>query len=193
MVEYLRNKSLMSVSHPDDKILPQMINLIISSRDDNTNINMNTIRAEVRVLMDVQKENAIRELAKSIFYQKSFQHIVVLSNEYYKATGQTIGMFIEKTFRRSAFTILNIAIYAKYPEFYYASVLKKSKKIRESHKFLLSSCIMLSCETHMIYIKRRFKREYGKSLRNWISGETWGHYKYALYELIGEKRSIHYE
>lgn len=77
--------------------------------------------------------------------------------------------------------------------FYYANVLKKCKKFRKTFTLLLSSCIMLSCETHMIYIKTRFRREYGKTLRDWISGETCGHYKYALYELIGEKRSNYYK
>lgn len=117
MIDYLRNKSQLSSSHPDYKILPQLIRLINSTRDENANINMNTIRAEVLVLMDAQRNSAVRELAKSFFYEKSFKHIAVLSNEYYKASGQSIGTFIENTFQRNAFTILYIAIYAKYPKY----------------------------------------------------------------------------
>lgn len=188
MVEFLKTKSLQSSNHPDINVLPQMIRLITSSRDTNNNINMNTIRTQVRVFMEVQTDYSLKELAKSIFYENSFEHILVLSDEYQKVTGKTIGSFIENTFKRSAFTILNIAIYSKFPNFYFASVLRKSMKGIGTRSFLLSSCVLLSCETNMILVKHRFKREYGKSLRSWIKGDTSGYYKYALYELIGEKR-----
>lgn len=38
-------------------------------------------------------------------------------------------------------------------------------------------------------IKAAYERLYGKSLKSWIKGDTSGHYKHALYALVGEQRS----
>jgi len=40
----------------------------------------------------------------------------------------------------------------------------------------------------MTEIKATFERLFGESLRSFISGDTSGDYKYALYALIGEQR-----
>lgn len=38
-------------------------------------------------------------------------------------------------------------------------------------------------------IKAAFEGLYGKSLKSWIKGDTSGHYKHALYALVGVQRS----
>lgn len=68
--------------------------------------------------------------------------------------------------------------------------------------------IVTRCEIDLNDIKSAFEQKYGKSLRSWIKvgliifflqlfsfhaatlqGDTSGHYKHALYVLIGEQRS----
>ena len=50
-------------------------------------------------------------------------------------------------------------------------------------------CLKLYFQIDMADIKTAFERMYGKSLKSWIKGDTSGHYKHALYALVGEQRS----
>lgn len=167
-----------------------MIALINSIRDDNTSIvNFNSVNTDVHILNSVDSDFRVKDQAKTIFYERSFNHIAAMSNQFQSHSEQSIGSFIEKNLNAYFLSIINIAIYSKYPVYYISSVLKKSMKGLGTDEFLLTSCVLLTCETIMAEVKLRFKNDTGKSLRSWIKDDTSGHYKYALYELIGEKRS----
>lgn len=49
--------------------------------------------------------------------------------------------------------------------------------------------IVTRSEIDLADIKQVFEQVFNDSLRNWIKGDTSGHYKHALYALINEERS----
>ncbi|XP_073831772.1 annexin B11 [Musca autumnalis] len=72
---------------------------------------------------------------------------------------------------------------------YFASRLHKSMAGIGTNDKQLIRVIITRCEIDMADIKAAFERMYGKSLKSWIKGDTSGHYKHALYALVGEQRS----
>lgn len=159
-----------------------------------------------------------KEMAKQIFYTKNFQHIKALCYEYKKRLDSTTSIgggsstncsckiqgisssrcgdrrchsmqnLIEKTFVHNKFMLLNIVTYAINPVSYFSDVLRRSMKGLGTNSKLLSATIILRCEIDMLDIKVEFQKFNGDTLRNWIRDDTSGYYKYALYELINEKR-----
>lgn len=72
---------------------------------------------------------------------------------------------------------------------YFASQFKKSMQGLGTNDRQLIRLMITRCEIDLHDIKVAFERKYGQTLRSYVSGDTSGHYKYALYALMGEKRS----
>lgn len=146
---------------------------------------------DVNLMVNLTKDKIDKEMAKYIFYTKTFQHIKALCIEYQKRTnGNTIQNLIDKTFVQNKFMLMNIVGYALNPVTYFVAVLRRSMKGLGTNSKLLSATIVMRCEIDMADVKVEFKKISGDTLRNWIRDDTSGYYKYALYELIGEKRKF---
>lgn len=72
---------------------------------------------------------------------------------------------------------------------FFASRLHKSMAGIGTNDNQLIRLIVTRCEIDLEDIKIVYEKLYGKSLKSWIKGDTSGHYKHALYALIGEQRS----
>lgn len=150
---------------------------------------MNAVSRDVDILKASFYGNGPKELARFIFSTEAFIHIAAVLEEFVKLTNINIDVFIKTTFEKDFLLMTNISRYAMNPAKYFASLLKRSMKGLGTDEFLLSCVILWRCEIDMIDVKREFELANGKTLKEWIRGDTSGHYKYALYALIGEQRS----
>lgn len=134
-----------------------------------------------------------KQIVKNIFHYKSFAHIKAVCEEYSSRNGGTsIQDQIQKAYTYSFANdnIYNCFIkFATKPVYYHSYCLKKSMKNLGTNDRLLSHIVVRRSEIDMMDVKKEFLRLYGESLRTWVKGDTSGHYKYALYKLIGEYRS----
>lgn len=71
---------------------------------------------------------------------------------------------------------------------FFASQLKKSMQGAGTNDRQLIRLMITRCEIDLQDIKIAFERKYGKTLRSYVSGDTSGDYKYALYALMGENK-----
>lgn len=101
----------------------------------------------------------------------------------------TLPEVIDKLYGTQSYLIKNIISYAQNPIHFHA------KKIVESKKFILKNIsyfnllILLSCEINIMNVKMAFEQANEKSMRSFLKKYASGHYKYALYQLIGEEKS----
>jgi len=70
---------------------------------------------------------------------------------------------------------------------YFADRLHKSMKGAGTKDSTLIRVMVSRCEIDMVQIKQQFQAQYGKSLENWIEGDTSGDYKRALLALCGRR------
>lgn len=189
MIKFIKSRVNNSKDNPDKACLTQIIRVIQSVRDTNEIIHEPSVTSDLNILLSISRDKAYKELAKSMFYNRSFAHINAVVQAYQRTTGTTMSTFINTTFSRNAFIIINFLMYARTPADYFAFVLKKSMKGLGTHELLLTSAILMRCEVDMTLVKRIFELNNGDTLRNWIRDDTSGYYKYALYKLIGEERS----
>lgn len=182
---FLRSK--INQLHPDRSIRKQILRVINTQRNESLTVDRNEAASDAGILESIMHGKSSSFLAKSIFYEKSFNHIAAVTDAYQIQTGQRIDAFILNNFKRNNFTITNIVIYSKFTSYYFSSLLERSMKRFGLDSTLLSSIILMRCEQDMVDIKREFVRKNGKSLKDCISGVTSGDYKNALYALIGEQ------
>lgn len=72
---------------------------------------------------------------------------------------------------------------------FFATRLKKSMAGIGTNDRQLIRLIVTRAEIDLLDIKDTFEKLFNDSLRNWIKGDTSGHYKHALYVMIGENKS----
>ncbi|XP_055684448.1 annexin B11 isoform X2 [Lutzomyia longipalpis] len=161
-------------------------------------------RDESGVTDPVAAQNDARELLKAgelrigtdestfnmVLCQRNYAQIRLICDEYQKMTGHTLEKAIRKEFSGDIMEglLAIIGVVCNKTE-YFASLLKKSMAGIGTNDRQLIRLVVTRCEIDMADIKTAFERLYGKSLKSWIKGDTSGHYKHALYALIGEERS----
>uniref|UniRef100_U5EWZ9 Annexin n=1 Tax=Corethrella appendiculata TaxID=1370023 RepID=U5EWZ9_9DIPT len=125
-----------------------------------------------------------------IFCQRNYQQLKLIFGEYKNISGHSIEKAIEKEFSgdiKDGLLAIVKCVCSK-SEFFAARLCKSMKGMGTNDRQLIR-LIVTRCEIDMRDIKDAFQRLYGDSLRNWIKGDTSGHYKHALYVLIGEEKS----
>lgn len=147
------------------------------------------VLADVESLKSLKVNNKLKENIKSMLYTKSFTHMNAVCQEYLKQSGEPIHNLINKRFFKNKFVLINIVNYAINPVQYYVETLKRFTRKLTSDPDAVKIIILMRCEIDLLTIKNEFQRTTGKTLRDAIQVSTSGFYKYALYELIGEKRS----
>lgn len=183
IITCIRQKMNSSNSHPDRQILTQIERCLLSTRGSyNTHESVQTSLTHLYKIHDGGKE-----FIKSVFYNNSFKHIKELIERYEQETGKSIESLIARTYSKNAFVFHSIVMYLKSPSQYFSFLLHKSMEGGGTDSILLSTVILMRCEIDMEFIKKVFKFEYEDTLRKWIRDDTCGHYKCALYKLIGEE------
>ncbi|XP_059616229.1 annexin B11 isoform X2 [Phlebotomus argentipes] len=161
-------------------------------------------RDESGVTDPVAAQNDARELLKAgelmvgtdestfnmVLCQRNYAQIRLICEEYQRMTGHTLEKAIKKEFSGDIMEglLAIISVVCNKTE-YFASLLKKSMAGIGTNDRQLIRLVVTRCEIDLADIKTTFERLYGKSLKSWIKGDTSGHYKHALYALIGEERS----
>ncbi|XP_062140575.1 annexin B11 isoform X2 [Drosophila sulfurigaster albostrigata] len=125
-----------------------------------------------------------------ILCERNYQQLKLIFQEYESMTGHSLEKAIKKEFSGDIMEGL-IAIYkcVTNKTEYFASRLHKSMAGIGTNDKQLIRVIITRSEIDLADIKVAYERLYGKSLKSWIKGDTSGHYKHALYALIGEQRS----
>lgn len=176
--------------HPNDSYVAQIIRVYETIRDESYLVEEKNVLEDVQKLLELRKNKGIKPEVKNILYTKSFAHIRAICQEYLKQNGGVaIHDLISSTFSFNKFVLLNIVNFAINPIQYFVSIFKTHGGIFTANTQIFNSVILLRSEVDLMDIKHEFQRVYKLSLQDHIRKKTSGYYKYALYELIGEKRS----
>ncbi|GAB0087118.1 Annexin [Sergentomyia squamirostris] len=125
-----------------------------------------------------------------VLCQRNYAQLRLICEEYQKMTGHPLEKAIRKEFSGDIMEgLLAIISCVTNKTEYFAALLKKSMAGIGTNDRQLIRLLVTRCEIDLADIKTTFERLYGKSLRSWIKGDTSGHYKHALYVLIGEEKS----
>ncbi|XP_031627215.1 annexin B11 isoform X2 [Contarinia nasturtii] len=125
-----------------------------------------------------------------VFCQRNYAQIKLTCEEYQKMTGHGLEKAIKNEFSGDIMDgLIAILQCTTNKGEFFASRLHKSMAGIGTNDNQLIRLVVTRCEIDLNDIKVAFERLYGKSLRSWIKGDTSGHYKHALYVLIGEQRS----
>lgn len=169
-----------------------MTSLSTGNRDESmvTDINQARIDAQELKRAGIDKWGTDESVFNRILCIRNYEQIKLIAQEYEKLTGHSLEKDIKKEFsgdiEDGLLSILRVA--HNRPEFFARRLHKSMAGIGTTDKSLIR-LVVTRCEIDMMDIKEEFQRYYGKSLKSFIKGDTSGHYRHALYALIGENRS----
>jgi annexin A7/11 len=169
-----------------------MTSLSCGGRDESmvTDVNQARIDAQELKRAGVDKWGTDESTFNSILCLRNYEQIKLIAQEYEKLTGRSLEKDIKKEFSGDIEDgLLSIVRVAHNRHEFFAQRLHKSMAgIGTTDKSLIR-LIVTRCEIDMMDIKEEFQKKYGKTLKSFIKGDTSGHYRHALYALIGENRS----
>ncbi|KAH8287611.1 hypothetical protein KR054_010750, partial [Drosophila jambulina] len=169
-----------------------LISLCTAARDESGRVDPVAAKNDARELLKAGelRVGTDESMFNMILCQRNYQQLKLIFEEYEAMTGHSLEKAIKKEFSGDIMEGL-IAIYrcVTNKHEYFASLLHKAMAGIGTNDAQLIRVIITRCEIDMIEIKAAFERLYGKSLKSWIKGDTSGHYKHALYALVGEQRS----
>ncbi|KAH8304506.1 hypothetical protein KR059_011391, partial [Drosophila kikkawai] len=169
-----------------------LTSLCTAARDESGRVDPAAAKDDARELLKAGelRVGTDESMFNMILCQRNYQQLKMIFQEYESITGHSLEKAIKKEFSGDIMEGL-IAIYkcVTNKAEYFASRLHKSMAGIGTNDTQLIRVIITRCEIDMTEIKVAFERLYGKSLKSWIKGDTSGHYKHALYALVGEQRS----
>jgi annexin A7/11 len=169
-----------------------MTSLSVGGRDESMQTNISSAQNDASELKraGVDKWGTDESTYQRIFCTRNYEQLKLVAQEYEKLTGRSMEKDIKSEFsgdiEDGLLTILRTAI--NRPESF-AIRLHKSMAGLGTNDNSLIRLVVTRSEIDMEDIKDAFLRKYGKTLKSFIKGDTSGHYKHALYALIGENRS----
>lgn len=169
-----------------------MTSLSCGSRDESMVTDVNSARTDAEELKraGIDKWGTDESVFNRVLCLRNYEQIKLIAQEYEKLTGHTLEKDIKREFsgdiEDGLLSILRVA--QNRTEFFARRLHKTMAGIGTNDKSLVR-LVVSRCEIDMVDIKEQFQRYYGKSLKSFIKGDTSGHYKHALYALIGENRS----
>lgn len=180
----------MNKDHPDKFIYKQCIRCVTFMRDESDTIIEKDVLADVECLRTLKNENKrFKDPVKLMFYTQNFAHIRAVCQAYLKETNEPTHNLINDMFGPNKLVLLNIANFAINPVQYFVETFRTFTRTLKADPNTVNSIILLRSELDLVNIKSEYERTTGKSLRDAVRNSSSGFYKYALYELIGEKRS----
>ncbi|XP_043067173.1 annexin B11 isoform X2 [Drosophila bipectinata] len=169
-----------------------LISLCTAARDESGRVDPNLAKDDARELLKAGelRVGTDESMFNMILCQRNYQQLKLIFQEYENMTGHSLEKAIKKEFSGDIMEGL-VAIFrcVTNKAEYFASRLHKSMAGIGTNDTQLIRVIITRSEIDMVDIKVAFERLYGKSLKSWIKGDTSGHYKHALYALVGEQRS----
>ncbi|KAH8387048.1 hypothetical protein KR093_004395, partial [Drosophila rubida] len=169
-----------------------LTSLCAAARDESGRVDPNSAKDDARELLKAGelRVGTDESMFNMILCQRNYQQLKLIFQEYENMTGHSLEKAIKKEFSGDIMEGL-IAIYKCVTQKtdYFASRLHKSMAGIGTNDKQLIRVIITRSEIDLADIKVAFERLYGKSLKSWIKGDTSGHYKHALYALVGEQRS----
>ncbi|XP_043659429.1 annexin B11 isoform X2 [Drosophila teissieri] len=169
-----------------------LTSLCTAARDESGRVDPVAAKNDARELLKAGelRVGTDESMFNMILCQRNYQQLKLIFQEYEGMTGHSLEKAIKKEFSGDVMEGL-IAIYrcVTNKAEYFASRLHKAMAGIGTNDTQLIRVIITRSEIDMTDIKAAFERLYGKSLKSWIKGDTSGHYKHALYALVGEQRS----
>lgn len=169
-----------------------MTSLSTAHRDESMVTDVNQARQDAQELKraGIDKWGTDESVFNRILCLRNYEQIKLIAQEYEKLTGHSLEKDIKREFsgdiEDGLLSILRVA--HNRPEFFARRLNKSMAGLGTNDKSLVR-LIVTRCEVDMADIKTEFQRYYGKSLKSFIKGDTSGHYRNALFALIGEDRS----
>lgn len=169
-----------------------MTSLSVGSRDESMRTDISAAQADAQELKraGVDKFGTDESAFNRVLCLRNYDQLKLVAQEYEKLTSHTLEKDIKREFSGDIEDgLLAILRVAENRAEFFARRLNKSMAGIGTNDNSLIRLVVTRSEIDMVDIKEQFQRYYGKSLKSFIKGDTSGHYKHALYALIGENRS----
>lgn len=169
-----------------------MTSLSVGSRDESMRTDINAAQMDAQELKraGVDKFGTDESAFNRVLCLRNYEQLKLIMQEYEKLTGNTLEKDIKREFSGDIEDgLLSILRVAQNRSEFFARRLHKSMAGIGTNDTSLIRLVVTRSEIDMMAVKEEFQRYYGKSLKSFIKGDTSGHYKHALYALIGENRS----
>lgn len=169
-----------------------MTSLSVGGRDESMMTDVNQAKNDANELKraGVDKWGTDESTFNRILCTRNYAQLRLVADEYQGLTGNSLEKDIKREFsgdiEDGLLAVLRTAM--NRPESF-AIRLHKSMAGLGTNDNSLIRLVVSRCDIDMEDIKDAFNRKYGKTLKSFIKGDTSGHYKHALYALIGENRS----
>ncbi|KAG5450043.1 Annexin A11 [Clonorchis sinensis] len=178
-------KDLMNETHGHFKRI--LISLVQANRDENPNVDMNAVNADVRALYEAgEKQLGTDESTfNRILVSKSEAHVRAVINAYASVSKKDFEDALKSEMSGDLLkAFLSITRSIRNKPAYFAKQLKEAMEGAGTSDRQLIRIVVTRAEVDMADIKREFLQAYGKSLEAWISDDTKGDYKRMLLALI---------
>jgi len=165
------------------------VSLLNGHRDESQEVDLAKAAKEAHELYNAGegKIGTDEEKFNQIFAARSFAQLRATFDEYSKISKKDIEKAVDSEMsgylRKGMLAIIKIA--RNRPN-YFAELLYNTMHGAGTNDRSLVRLVITRCEIDLVEIKAAFQAKYGKSLKNWIEGDTSGDYKKLLLKLIGE-------
>ncbi|XP_066146204.1 annexin B9-like isoform X1 [Euwallacea fornicatus] len=166
-----------------------MVSLCNAGRDESSVVNPESARADAQALLRAGelRLGTDESVFNAILCQRNWAQLQMIFQEYEKLTGHDIEKAIKNEFSGDAEdALLAVVRSIKNQSAFFAKCLNKSMKGLGTNDRDLIRLVVTRSEIDMVEIKREYQERYGESLADAIKGDTSGHYKKCLFQLIGE-------
>lgn len=187
LVRFIQNNIVWDDDHPDEDVMKQVIRPTQTLRNESPLVYEKEVQEDVSKVINLTDKT--KEEVKSLFYNKSFNHIRSVAAFYYQQTGRYIQGALFEKFAMNKFVLVNIVNFAQNETNYYAKCLVRSLKEKRFGNYdenILNCILILRCEVDMADVKQEYYKMVGETLKKSVAKETLGLYENAVCELIGE-------